>query len=171
MSAPEIDIASPDARTPAAVPRIAFRPHRALPWLVLPHGLAMQVLIDARPVQVPNTQSWFRGVVSQRGNLIPVFDLAEWAGLPLEGAEREHIASVNLGAQASACALVCCETPTLARVSTVDSASAAAGFEALPRVLAPYVSRVHGTDAGLAHEFDILRWIATAAAHVPATGR
>lgn len=175
MSSPEIAIASPDARTPAEVPRIAFRPHRAMPWLVLPHGLAMQVLIDAHTVQVPNTRSWFRGVVSQRGNLIPVFDLAEWAGLPSERAERELIASINLGAHASACALVCSDTPTLTRLSTIadDDASPASEERAgtVPPALAPYLSRRHHGDIGPVHEFDILRWIAAAAAHVPASGR
>lgn len=179
MSASEIDIASPDAPAVAEVPRIAFRPHRALPWLVLPQGLAMQVLIEAHAVQVPNTRPWFRGVVSQRGNLIPVFDLAEWAGLPPERAEREQIASVNLGTHASACALVCCETPTLTRASTAADRAANAAANAvanqdtptIPEALAPYVSRIYESALGRAREFDILRWIANAAAQVPATGR
>lgn len=183
MPASETDIASPLAQAATDVARIAFRPHRSLPWLVLPQGLAMQVLIEAHAVQVPNTRSWFRGVVSQRGNLIPVFDLAEWAGLTPERTEREQIASVNLGAQASACALVCSESPTLTRASsaadvasgrgasTMPETNAAANVADIPDALAPYVSRVLDCDLGQAHEFDILRWIANAAAQVPATGR
>ncbi|MCC7249557.1 MAG: chemotaxis protein CheW [Lysobacter sp.] len=179
MSAPEIDIATPDVQAATDVARIAFRPHRALPWLVLPQGLAMQVLIEAHAVQVPNTRPWFRGVVSQRGNLIPVFDLAEWAGLPPERAEREQIASVNLGAQASACALVCSESPTLTRASSAADATSRHGAStmpeadaiAIPEALAPYISRIFESDLGRAHEFDILRWIAYAAAQVPASGR
>lgn len=176
MSAPEIDIASsPGARTVADSPRIAFRPHRTLPWLILPQGLAMQVLIDAHAVQVPNTRPWFRGVVSQRGNLIPVFDLAEWAGLTPERTDRDQIASVNLGTHASACALVCSESPMLTHASpaaaTAASEDAPTISEAIPEALAPYVSRIYDSAQGRAREFDILRWIAYAATQVPATGR
>jgi CheW-like domain len=168
MSAPEIDIAQ--NRAVADVPRIAFRAHRALPWFVLPQGLAMQVLIESNAVQVPNTRSWFIGVVSQRGNLIPVFDLAEWAGLSVERSEQMQVASVNAGAQASACALLCSDTPTLLYATAVAETGADETRPGIPERLAPYLSHTYQSALGPAHEFNILRWIADAAATVPATG-
>ncbi len=99
MTAPAgLEPFAPDiAATVRAAPKIAFRAHPALPWLVLPDGLPMQVVIDAVPVRVPNTQPWFLGVVSQRGVLLPVFDLAAWAGLRHDPSERMQIASIGSG--------------------------------------------------------------------------
>lgn len=142
------------ATAPAATPRIAFQAHPQLPWLLVPEGVPMQVLIDAVPVRVPNTRDWFKGVVSQRGNLLPVFDLAGWAGLPASDA-RPQIVSAGVGA--TACAIVCAATPTLlfAEREAMPAATVAA--------LEPFLGRAHASAQGIVREFDLQRWLAAAA--------
>lgn len=143
-----------DSAQSAVAPRIAFQAHPQLPWLLLPEGVPMQVLIDALPVRVPNTRDWFKGVVSQRGNLLPVFDLAGWAGLSAADAKPQI---VSAGVGASACAIVCAATPTLLY----------AGREATPATtvaaLEPFLGRAHVSTQGIAREFDLQRWLAAAA--------
>jgi len=145
---------------PQAVPRLGFRPHPQLPWLLAPPGVPLQVLIEAAPVRVPNTPHWFRGVVSQRGNLLPVFDLAGWAGLDDTGMERPQVVSVGSGAQA--CAVLCGITPSL--ISIVEDAEADAAGSA--GALAPFLGRAYATSLGLAREFDVARWLAAAASNI-----
>jgi chemotaxis signal transduction protein len=142
----------------AATPRIAFRPHRQLPWLLLPEGMPLQVLIEAAPVRVPNTRSWFHGVVSQRGNLLPVFDLAGWAELPEQDDVSPQIVAIGLGAQA--CAMRCATAPTLLSVDAEDSTSTEDG------ALSPFLGRSYTSALGRAREFDIQRWLATAAQQI-----
>jgi CheW-like domain len=162
MSALQGTMASPPEAQAAAAPRIAFRPHRELPWLVLPQGIPLQVLIDATPVQVPNTRSWFCGVVSQRGNLIPVFDLAEWAGYPSDTSQGTQIVAIGLGSQA--CALRCCEAPALLNIAEASVANALEG------PLRPYAALAYDSALGKAHEFDVQQWLAAAATQVSAVG-
>lgn len=150
----------------SAAPRIAFRPHRDMPWLVLPQGVALQILIDAAPVSVPNTRRWFLGVVSQRGNLIPVFDLAQWAGYPPDaaGGAQSGAQIVAIGQGAHACALRCSDAPKLLDVT------GAGRDDALEGPLAPYAARAYDSGSGKAHEFDVQRWLAAIAAQVSAVG-
>lgn len=141
-------------------PRIALHVHEAMPWLLLPDGVPVQLLTDAVPVRVPNTRSWFRGVVSQRGNLLPVFDLGLWAGLsPLER-KRTMLAAVGQGAQS--CALVCVAAPTL----TTTSDETPAGDLVDAGALAPYLGEALSSSLGAAWTFDISRWLSAAARQV-----
>lgn len=154
VSATDGSVSGVVSTAPAVAPRIAFQAHPQLPWLLVPEGVPMQVLIDAVPVRVPNTRSWFKGVVSQRGNLLPVFDLADWAGLSASDA-KPLIVSAGVGA--SACAIVCAATPTLlfAEREATPAATVAA--------LEPFLGRAHASAQGIAREFDLQRWLAAAA--------
>lgn len=142
----------------ATAPRIAFRPHHALPWLLLPEGKPLQVLVDSTTVRVPNTRRWFLGVASQRGNLLPVFDMASWAGLPDEVDTHPQIISIGLGTQA--CAILCTTTPTLLKVSSEERTSVGDG------VLSPFLGRSYTSAQGGARDFDIQRWLATVAQQI-----
>ncbi len=141
-----------------AAPRIGFRPHLQLPWLLAAPGVPLQVLIEAAPVRVPNTPAWFRGVVSQRGNLLPVFDLARWAGLDDTGMERPQIVSVGQGAPA--CAVVCGIAPSLISIIGETDSVETEG------ALSPFLGPAYATSQGMAHEFDVARWLATAASNL-----
>lgn len=158
MSAPETTIAGFEPAARVAAPRIAFRPHHQLPWLLLSDGVPLQILIEATPVRVPNTRPWFHGVVSQRGNLLPVFDLAAWAGLTDETDARRQVVAIGQGAQA--CAVLCATAPALLTVVEETSASFEAG------ALSPFLGRGYTSALGMAHEFDIQRWLTTAARQI-----
>lgn len=142
-------------------PRIALQPHLALPWLVLPEGMPLQMLMDVVPVRVPNTRPWFHGVLSQRGNLMPVFDLGHWAGLTPIDRRQAHLVAIGQGARA--CALFCMATPNL--VNTTGDASEVPDAAAL----APFLNKAYNSNQGLVHEFDADRWLAHAAQQVAGT--
>ncbi len=150
-----------DATATAAAPRIVYRPHPSLPWLLAPEGVALQVLMDSTPVRVPNTRPWFRGVVSQRGILLPVFDPALWSGRERDAGSRVQIVAVALGAQA--CALVCDGPPTLTVIGAELPSADAEG------PLSPWLGRTFASALGSVREFDIRRWLADAAQHIAGT--
>jgi hypothetical protein len=141
-----------------AASRIVYRPHPQLPWLLAPEGVALQVLMDTVPVRVPNTQPWFRGVVSQRGILLPVFDPAGWAGWERDAGSRSQIVALALGAQS--CALVCDDPPTLTVTHREIGPGAAEG------PLSPWLGRGFASALGSVREFDIRRWLAAVAQHI-----
>jgi hypothetical protein len=153
------DVIAGAAAGPAPTPaRIALQPHPLLPWLMLPEGVPSQVLMEARPVAVPNTRAWFRGMVSQRGNVLPVFDIGQWAGL--EQLDPSQARIVAVGIDAHACALVCHGLPTLVTVHGATPCSDDWGL------LAPYLGDMHTSAAGAAYHFDLMRWLADAAQRV-----
>lgn len=141
--------------------RIALQPHPRLPWLLVPGGMPLQVLIDAEPVRVPNTRPWFLGVASQRGVLLPVIDLAGWAGLDGPPGQRRHL--VALGAGAHACAVPCHIAPTLLVVADAIPESTGDDEGALEAFLG---QRVHASQ-GIARDFDAPGWFIAAARQIP----
>ncbi len=165
MEASQIVAVSPHAATAAApaAPRIGLRPHPALPWLMLPEGVPLQVLIDVAPVRIPNTRPWFHGVVSQRGNLLPVFDIGHWAGFDALDRASAQIAAVGLGAHA--CAVLCAATPMVLTAGAVGVGTRHEGT-----ALSPYLGEGCRSAVGTAHLFDFERWLATAARQVSASG-
>jgi len=157
----------------AAVPRIGLRPHPALPWLVLPDGVPAQVLDDTALVKVPNVRPWFRGVVSQRGNLLPVFDLAEWGGRgkTINDGRRPPI-MVMVGTGAEVFALMSTDLPSLVRAEHIESPSddtqdlgPLADYLGIPWRIAPGT-----TDTGYAYPFDLRRWLHDIAPRITGTG-
>jgi len=164
--------AATDAHAPADLPLIGVRPHPALPWLLLPDGVPAQVLADAVPVKVPNAQAWFRGVVSQRGNLLPVFDLGEWAGHGRtlgEGRTGPTVVAVGIGAEAFA--LLSHRQPGLLFVGR-EAVGNSAHREG---PLADYLGHARPIAAGAAegehaHAFDARRWLGDIAHHITRAG-
>ena len=167
-------IGSPDT-TQAVPPRIGLRPHAALPWLLLPDGIPAQILGEASVVKVPNTRDWFRGVVSQRANLLPVFDLGHWSGIGrTSGTGREAPLVVAVGIGAEAFGLLSQQSPGLVR----PLGDAVAGDPAmLPERLRDYLPQAcmiaeAGRDNAVptqACEFDVRRWIGDIAHDITGT--
>jgi chemotaxis signal transduction protein len=152
---------------PQILPHIALRPHPRLPWLLMPQGVPLQVLIEANVVEVPNTSDWFRGVVSQRGTLLPVFDLAEWAGLNAITPDAEAKTTVvAIGSGAQACAMVSTAPPTLLHIDGAQSEAAADDDIQLGR-LADFLGNSYSSARGSARSFDLARWLGAAAIEVP----
>lgn len=55
--------------------------------LLLPEGVVGEVFDELPMCRLPNTSNWLHGMASQRGNVVPVFDLAKVFGL--EEAENQ----------------------------------------------------------------------------------
>ncbi|MFT5172305.1 MAG: twitching motility protein PilI [Gammaproteobacteria bacterium] len=56
--------------------------------LLLDGSGAVRVLEPVPIARLPNTHHWFLGLANVRGNLVPVYDLAQWQGLPVPGSGR-----------------------------------------------------------------------------------
>jgi hypothetical protein len=154
----------PVAEIRHARPRITLRPHWDLPWLALPDGVGSQVIIDAVPVPVPNTRTWFSGVISVQGNLLPIFDLGLWADLtPID---RQYATIVALGQGIQACGLLCVSSPKL----MLDLEPAPAGQDRDLGKLSPFLgARAQSLD-GSVIDFDYVAWLIAAAQGVSSTG-
>lgn len=158
------------ADSATATPRIGLRPHPTLPWLLLPDGISAQVLGEAALVKLPNTREWFRGVVSQRGNLLPVFDLGDWAGVGRstgEGRKAPVIIAIGIGADAFA--LLSQREPAVLRIQQeVDRPDA---DSIAPEPMKDYLGQATriapgSADGAYAHEFDVRRWLGDIAHHI-----
>jgi len=51
-------------------------------WVGFSDDVVMEVFAPARPVRVPRTPSWVRGVVQREGRMVTLVDLATFCGLP-----------------------------------------------------------------------------------------
>ncbi len=59
--------------------------------LLLPRGEVSELVENQAICQLPNTSTWFNGVTSVRGNMIPVFDLHALFDISHEGKGRRMI--------------------------------------------------------------------------------
>lgn len=131
---------------------IAFGVHPALPWLALPDGQRAQMILDARVARIPNTQCWFRGMLSVRGNLLPVFDLAAWAGLQ---SEADSVLTVEDGPHALA--LLSLGAPRVLRAHAVRTPPAVA------TPLTTHLGAAFQADELLLRSFDPFAWLRASA--------
>ena len=61
-------------------------------------------LVERSPVcKLPNTPTWFSGVISLRGNITPVFDLHFLFALSRRGPAHEDMGQAGRGDQRDAC--------------------------------------------------------------------
>jgi hypothetical protein len=139
---------------PQAETRIALRVAEGLPWLLLAPRTAAQVAIEPRITRVPHTRAWFRGVLSLRGSLYPVFDLGAWLGAEPMAMDPGRILIIEPGGAGAG--LLLSERPALLQVRRSREPLA------LSDALADYVSEgfLHGAEPALA--FDHRKWLAAA---------
>lgn len=131
---------------------VAFRVHEQLPWLVPMAGQRPQLILDARIARIPNTQSWFRGMLNVRGNLVPVLDLAAWAGL-----DSTAQAVVTIDAGPLSLALLSLGPPKVLRAQPAPPAPVSVS------PLADFLGACLASDEGLLREFDPFPWLRTSA--------
>jgi chemotaxis signal transduction protein len=155
--------AAPSAAVVPSAPRIALRPHNALPWLLLPQGVALEVLIEASAVRVPNANAWFHGVVNQRGNLLPIFDLSMWAGLPIADDQPRQI--IVVGLESRFFGLLSDSTPTLLRIEGTGGRQAE-----YTGPLSPYLTLAQADGHEEAYEFDASAWLSQVSLDISRSG-
>jgi chemotaxis signal transduction protein len=116
--------------------------------LLLPEDTVSEVLDRPEIFPIPNTTSWFEGLINLRGNVVPVFDLRElFETTPIAGAQQMLLV-IDEGKNALGIAIDGLPVPAPDSVPLDRRPS-------LPEVLEDYTGRVfeHGEDLWL--EVDI----------------
>jgi twitching motility protein PilI len=143
----------------ASQTRIGFRIHPALPWLVLPTSVPAQLAVEPELAPVPNVKPWLVGVLNLRGNLVPVFDVARWQGVPAPAqVDALQVLVVTPGPQAMA--VLVSESPALLAVRTSGSTPA-------DDPLAAIAPHRYSAAEGIVYEFDPHAWLRGAGRHLP----
>ena len=86
--------------------------------LLLPPNEESELVENLSVCRLPNTPTWFNGVTSLRGNMIPVFDIHELLGFEAKGQERRM---VIVGITDKAAAFWVDEMPRLVMVTGDDT--------------------------------------------------
>ena len=86
--------------------------------LLLPSNEESELVENLSVCRLPNTPTWFNGVTSLRGNMIPVFDIHELLGFEAKGKERKLII---VGVTKTAAAFWVDEMPRMVMVTSDDT--------------------------------------------------
>ncbi|MGD2171785.1 MAG: chemotaxis protein CheW [Gammaproteobacteria bacterium] len=86
--------------------------------LLLPRREVSELVNDLAVCQLPNTSSWFDGVASVRGNMIPVFDMHLLFDIAVESKRRRMII---VGEDETAVAFWVDEMPRMVALTAEDS--------------------------------------------------
>ena len=86
--------------------------------LLLPSNEESELVENLSVCRLPSTPTWFNGVTSLRGNMIPVFDIHELLGFEGKGKERKQII---VGVTETAAAFWVDEMPRMVMVTSDDS--------------------------------------------------
>lgn len=97
--------------------------------LLLPQNEVSELAKNLSVCRLPNTPTWFNGVTSIRGNMIPVFDVHELFGVKGRGKDRKMIV-VGIGETAAAFWID--EMPTMVMVTSDDMMS---NIPPLPQII------------------------------------
>lgn len=84
----------------AVRPRYGFRA-AGLNFLVLPRA-GTEVVVPPPISTLPGAPPWLRGMINLRGNIVPVYDLGEYAGLPTAGEKKLMLLVFGQGEGAAA---------------------------------------------------------------------
>jgi len=145
------------ASTHASQRRIGVQLHAAWPMVLMPADALVQVATQPAIALIPNCANWLRGVLGRRGDIVPVFDVAAWAGDPPRGIADLRIIVIDTGSRAFA--LTCAATPEV-----LDVQPAADGHrDGFPPSLHPYLSSALSIGDSMFVSFEARRWLADAA--------
>jgi chemotaxis signal transduction protein len=97
--------------------------------LLLPQNEVSELAETLSVCRLPNTPTWFNGVTSIRGNMIPVFDVHELFGVEGRGKDRKMIV---VGTGETAAAFWIDEMPTMVMVTSDDMMS---NIPPLPQII------------------------------------
>ncbi len=68
--------------------------------LLLPEDSVSEVLDRPKIFPIPNTSSWFEGLINLRGNVVPVFDLRDLFGTTPIAGEQQMLLVIDEGEEA-----------------------------------------------------------------------
>lgn len=98
--------------------------------LLLPPDEVSELVEDTAVCRLPNTSTWFSGITSVRGNMIPVFDLHELFDIAHEHLQRRMIV---IGEHETAVAFWVDDFPRIVNLSAANDLSSAPSIPALIR--------------------------------------
>ena len=98
--------------------------------LLLPAEQISELVERARVCRLPNTSTWFSGITSVRGSMVPVFDLHELFDIAVEPKQRRLIV---IGEHETAVAIWVDGFPRIVTLGDDDLEAAAAAIPALIR--------------------------------------
>jgi twitching motility protein PilI len=107
-------------------------------------------LVENQPIcQLPNTSTWFNGVTSVRGNMIPIFDLHKLFDIGHEGKRRRMIV---VGEAEKAVAFWVDEMPRMVSLGEDDAMSSA---PPIPSLIRDHSQRFYLKDGQIWIDWDV----------------
>jgi len=137
--------------------RYSFRITSMQPSLVLKKSIVSELHYGVRPVYVPNSPGWFRGIMNRRGALVPVFDITQWLGLGRDPSkERRGLLLIDMPPKTAGLWIL--GEPKLTTLMQAE----AADLSLFPDSFHPFISGVYESDDGFCFEFDHAAWFRVA---------
>jgi len=123
--------------------------------LLLPRGEVSELVENQAICQLPNTSTWFNGVTSVRGNMIPVFDLHALFDISHEGKGRKMIV---VGETEQAVAFWVDEMPRMISLVSDDAMSSA---PPIPSLIKDHSNRFFLKDGQIWVDWDVREFFTT----------
>lgn len=117
--------------------------------VVLPAGLVYEIVESVRISPMPGVTSLFKGFVNHRGNVAPVYDLAELTG-EQQAWDRKRLLIINNGPEAAAIKLYELPVPVRNEYSVPNTF-----LDSVPEVFHQHVQQAYRTTDMLWLEMDI----------------
>jgi chemotaxis signal transduction protein len=153
------DVTTAAAPTAASSPRLGgelryrFSITSSYPSLVLKPGTVAELHYGVRPVYIPNSPGWFRGVMNRRSAMVPVFDITQWLGLGRDSSTaRRGLLLMDLPPKTAGLWIL--GEPVLSTLVATSEAD----ISVFPDALHPYISGAFASDEGDCFEFDHVAW-------------
>lgn len=129
--------------------------------ILLPRDIASEVLESPKVFPVPNTASWFEGLINLRGNLVPIFDLRElFETAPVAG-QRQMALIIDKGENALGIAIDGLPAPAPDTAPLDERPS-------LPKALERFTRSVYENEEILWLDVDMPGLVASLAKKIPA---
>lgn len=124
--------------------------------LLLPEGTVGEVFDNLPLCRLPNTSEWLHGMASQRGNVVPVYDLAKVFGLQLKQ-EKNQQEQINrkyflIGQREKTIGILIDEMPTRIFLGNEDRLSST---PPLPAILQPFVNACYQAEHRIWVDWDV----------------
>jgi len=119
--------------------------------LLLPEGTVGEVFDELPMCRIPNTNEWLHGIASQRGNVVPIFDLAKMFDLETVSADKKRKYFL-IGQREKAVGILIDEMP--ARIS-LDRKERLTSAPPLPEMLQPFAHACYQTDNKVWVDWDV----------------
>ena len=124
--------------------------------LLLPEGIVGEVFDSLPLCRLPNTSEWLHAMASQRGNVVPIFDLAKIFGLKLTPELSNQDQMIRkyflIGQREKTLGILIDEMPTRIFLGDEERLSST---PPLPAILQPFVNACYQADHRIWVDWDV----------------